>query len=203
MRHRRSIRLRQYDYAEAGAYFLTICTYHRECLFGDVIDGEMHLNQWGDLVRDEWLRTAVLKPHIRLDTLMIMPNHVHGVVWIRGEGTARRAPTIGRFGALIAGSLATIVGAFKSACTRRINEMRNTPTLPVWQRNYFEHVVRNEAELLRIREYIASNPVRWAEDVNNPASQLDVQPRSEFDEIFVGARRAVPSGSRISTATRR
>jgi REP element-mobilizing transposase RayT len=193
--------LREYDYTEAGAYFVTICTYSRERLFGDVIDGEMHLNQWGDVVRDEWLRTAVLKPSVQLDALVVMPNHIPGVIWIRGEGTARRAPTIGRFRASITRSLGTIVGAFKSACTRRINEIRNTPTLPVWQRNYFEHVVRNEAELLRIREYIASNPVRWAEDVNNPECSLDIQPKSEFDEIFVGARRAVPSGSRLSKST--
>jgi putative transposase len=197
-RHRRSIRLQEYDYTKAGAYFLTVCTYNRECLFGNVMDGEMHLNQWGDVVRNEWFRTSVLKPYVQLDALIVMPNHIHGVIWIRGEGTARRAPTIGRFGASIAGSLATIVGAFKSACTRRVNEIRNTPNLPVWQRNYFEHVIRDEAQLRRIREYIACNPLRWAEDVNNPECKLDVRPKSEFDEICVGARRAVPSGLRLS-----
>jgi len=118
-RHRRSIRLQEYDYTKAGAYFLTVCTYNRECLFGNVMDGEMHLNQWGDVVRNEWFRTSVLKPYVQLDALIVIPNHIHGVIWIRGEGMARRAPTIGRFGALIAGSLATIVGAFKSAYTRR------------------------------------------------------------------------------------
>jgi hypothetical protein len=87
------------------------------------------------------------------------------------------------------------VGAFKSACTRRINEIRNTPNLPVWQRIYFEHVIRDDAELLRIREYIECNPLRWTEDVNNRQCKLQVKPKSEFDEIFVGARHAVPSGS--------
>jgi hypothetical protein len=111
--------LQEYDYTKAGAYFFTVCTYNRECLFGNVMDGEMHLNQWGDVVRNEWFRTSVLKPYVQLDALIVIPNHIHGVIWIRGEGMARRAPTIGRFGALIAGSLATIVGAFKSAYTRR------------------------------------------------------------------------------------
>jgi hypothetical protein len=91
-RHRRSIRLREYDYTEAGAYFVTICTYSRERLFGDVIDGEMHLDQWGDVVRDEWLRTAVLKPSVQLDALVVMPNHIPGVSWIRGERARHAVP---------------------------------------------------------------------------------------------------------------
>jgi putative transposase len=194
-RHRRSIRLREYDYTEVGAYFVTICAYNRECLFGEIVHGEMRLNGFGKTIEDEWLRTATIRPYIELGEVVIMPNHVHGIVSIRdeGRGKARLAPTTGTFGYPVGGSLPTIIGAFKSASTKRINEMRGTPGAPLWQRNYFEHVIRNEAELNRIREYIALNPSRWDNDLNNPERQYTIQYKSEFDEVFVGARRAVPS----------
>jgi REP element-mobilizing transposase RayT len=123
-----------------------------------------------------------------------MPNHVHGIVSIRdeGRGKARLAPTTGTFGRPVVASLPTIIGAFKSASTKRINEMRGTPGAPLWQRNYFEHVIRNEAEWGRVREYIALNPSRWGEDINNPAINCTRQNQGEFDGIFVGARRALP-----------
>ena len=166
--HRHSIRLRGYDYAQTGAYFVTVCAQDRACLFGDVIDGVMRLNDSGRIAADEWTRSGTLRTEIAIDEWVVMPNHVHGIVVITG-GDARRgdrpvAPTPGprprSLGAMIAG--------FKSAATTRINEQRGTPGAPVWQRNYYEHIVRDEDDLNRIRQYIRENPAHWASDRENP-----------------------------------
>jgi putative transposase len=192
--HRRSIRLRGYDYQEAGAYFVTVCTANRECFFGEIVDEAMQLNRLGEIVEDEWHRTAILRPQVSLDAFVVMPNHVHGIVCYdaQEEGKARLAPTMACFGHPVAGSLPAIVGAFKSASSKRINEIRGTLGAPLWQRNYFEHVIRNEQELNSVREYIASNPARWSEDTNNPNGSFAREPQSEFNDVLVGARRALP-----------
>lgn len=192
-RQRRSIRLKGFDYREPGVYFVTICTANRQSVFGAIVDGAMALNEFGKVVEAEWHRSAIVRPQIRLDAFVVMPNHVHGVICLNeAEGKARLAPTPGQFRQLVRGSLGMIVGAFKSASTKRINEIRGTPGALLWQRNYFEHVIRHEEELNRVREYIAANPVRWSEDGNNPNQVVASQPQSEFDQIFVGARRALP-----------
>ena len=169
--HRRSIRLDGYDYTQAGAYFITICTYERECLFGNVVEGNMQPNDLGRIVADEWVKTADIRPEIGLDAWVVMPNHFHGiVVMINGRGTARRAPTTEQFGKPVAGSIPTIIRSFKSAATKRINEFRHTPGMPVWQRNYFEHIIRNKTALAKIREYIINNPQQWELDRENPTN---------------------------------
>jgi len=124
------------------------------------------LNEHGMAVREEWLRTAQLRETVELDAFTIMPNHMHGIIVItNGRGTARRAPTE-RFGKPVANSIPTIMRAFKSASTKRINEMRYTPGTPVWQRNCHEHVIRNDDELKVIRQYTLSNPANWTADEN-------------------------------------
>ncbi len=131
----------------------------------------MVLNDFGGMVREEWLKSAEIRDEMQSGEYVIMPNHVHAIVLLRGRrGTARRAPPNGRtFGKPVPGCLATIVRAFKSAVTKRINEFRNTAGVPVWQRNYYEHIIRDQADYLRIAEYVADNPRRWAEDPLNPA----------------------------------
>jgi putative transposase len=111
---------------------------------------------------------------------IVMPNHFHALIWITGEGTARdrgtarlggtarRAPTIEQFGKPVHGSLPTIVRSFKAAATKRINELRGSPGVPVWQRNYYEHMVCDHADLSRIEEYIRNNPTNWGMDEENP-----------------------------------
>uniref|UniRef100_A0A7C4RTW2 Transposase n=1 Tax=Desulfatirhabdium butyrativorans TaxID=340467 RepID=A0A7C4RTW2_9BACT len=166
--HRRSIRLAGYDYSRAGAYFITVCTHDRICLFGDIMDGEMRLNDIGRIVHDEWLHTADIRPNVELDAFVVMPNHFHGIIVLHGRGTLQRAPTVEQFGKPTSNTIPTIVRLFKSAVTKRINEMRGSPGVPIWQRNYYEHVIRKDESLNRIREYIMTNPIHWDDDEENP-----------------------------------
>jgi putative transposase len=166
-RHRRSIRLRDYDYAQAGAYFITICVHDRRCLFGDVVDGEMRLNELGLIVTECWGDLPNHYPHIELDIFVVMPNHVHGIVILKdglgvdvGAGL-KPAPTNRH-------ALPEIIRGLKTFSSRRINQQRKTPGLPVWQRNYYEHIIRNQDDLDHTRQYILDNPAKWPEDEENP-----------------------------------
>lgn len=168
--HRRSIRLCGFDYASSAAYFVTVVAQGRECLFGNVVDGIVELNDFGRIVRDEWLGTESLRPNVFVDSFVVMPNHFHGIVWItHRRGAARCAPTGGVTRVNVAPrSLSAIVRSFKSAATKRINILRGTPGVPVWQRNYWERIVRDDAELDRIRRYVADNPRNWPTNAENP-----------------------------------
>ena len=176
--HRRSIRLPGYDYASPGAYFVTICTHQGELRFGDVVDGEVELNEHGQIAHEEWLASEQTRQEIELDAFVIMPNHLHGIVWIREVDDE---PTVGAQGVGVRErahsraplrrpprSLGSFVAGFKSAVTARINRMCGTPGRPVWQRNYWEHIIRNDTSLNQIRAYIQDNPARWAEDQLHP-----------------------------------
>jgi len=170
LKNRRSIRLKKYDYSLTGAYFVTICTQNKECIFGEVLNDETKLSKEGHIIKEEWLKIAILRPYVGLDQFVVMPNHFHGILWIQRDeqGTARCAPTVQQFGKGVSGSLPAIIRAFKSAVTNRINVLRNTRGAPVWQRIFYEHVIRNESSLNRIREYILNNPLHWELDRENP-----------------------------------
>jgi len=200
-RHRRrSIRLKGYNYSQAGAYFITICTQERECLFGQVIEGVMQLNEYGWIVHDEWVRTADVRPNVELDLFVVMPNHLHIIVVIHshdcGRGVLQYAPTScagtteNQTSRLRSPSqtIGAIVRGFKSASTKRINELRKTPGAAVWQRNYFEHIIRDEESLHHIRQYIVENPLRWHLDRENPNA---IGTDEQWNALFVG----VPSQS--------
>ena len=166
--HRRySIRLKDYNYSQAGAYFITICTHNHECLFGHIIDGQINLNECGKIVENEWLRSQEIRLEIKLDKYQVMPNHFHAVVFIletninvvaNGRSPLQMKPK----------SLSSFMAGFKSSGTSKINILRNTPNAPVLQRNYYEHIIRNESELTCIREYINNNPLKWQLDIENP-----------------------------------
>jgi REP element-mobilizing transposase RayT len=248
--HRRSIRLKDYDYSQAGAYFVTICTYNRVCLFGEIANGKMHLNEYGETVCDEWLRSSIIRPNVELDEWVVMPNHIHGIVVITRRGTSQgrgvlptdgrgvlptdgrgvlptdgrgelptdgrgvlptdgrgelptdgrgELPTDGRGELPTEGrgvlptdgrgvlptdgrgvlqyaptgmlkfqspsqTIGAIVRGFKSAATKRINIQRDMPGVPVWQRNYWEHIIRNEQSYINIATYIINNPAKWESD---------------------------------------
>jgi putative transposase len=184
--HRRSIRLKGYDYSQAGAYFVTICTQERDCLFGNVEDGEIWLNEHGQIVQAIWDDLPHHYAGVVLDAFVVMPNHVHAIVVITHNvdvgaglkpaptksGLAKPAPTIPAPAETKPKhhGLPEIIRGFKTFSARRINEYRNTPGSPIWQRSYFEHIIRNEESLNRIREYITNNPLRWDLDRENPAA---------------------------------
>lgn len=167
---RRSIRLIKYDYSQAGGYFITICTHNCKNIFGKVVDGVMISNEYGNIVESEWIKTAKIRRNVLLDEYVIMPNHMHVIIMIidDGRGTLQRAPTVEQFGKPVSNSIPTIIRLFKSTTTKQVNQIRNTPTFPVWQRNYYEHVIRNEEKLYKIRQYIQNNPLSWHLDRENP-----------------------------------
>ncbi len=235
--HRRSIRLKGYDYTQNGAYFVTICAYQREAIFGEVVGGEMQLAPIGQIIQTEWFRSAAIRKEIRLfeDEFVVMPNHVHGIVWIvepqivgangvrpngvhpfdgicqkgvrpvnvrpdgvrpidgeegmsnekgtrrdggtrhdggtrrdggtRHDGGTRRVPLQRR---MAPRSLGAFIAGFKAAVTSRAG--RELQAAIIWQRNYYEHIIRNENELENIWNYIDTNPLRWQEDQLQPAA---------------------------------
>jgi len=223
--HRRSIRLKGYDYTAGGYYFVTICTFQWECILGEVVKGEMRLNEYGEIVKHCWEEIPNHFKQVELDYNVVMPNHVHGIIIQMGTvgGTDTGTANVGTTdaGATHVGarhasplppqhasplppqhasplppqhasplppqhasplppqqpptrpkgpesnSLGAIIGSFKSAVTKRINKLRNTPGQIVWQRNYYERIIRNEKELYQIRQYIIDNPRKWELDREN------------------------------------
>ena len=175
--NRRSIRLRGYDYSRKGAYFLTIVARHRECLFGEIVDGQMQLNDAGRIVYQCWNNIPSHFPNVNLDIFVVMPNHIHGIVVLDhapGSGSANNhSPALDRqYGQNqrprgTSKTIGSIVRGFKIGVTKW---MRNyTPGIHVWQRNYWEHVVRDEPDLSQLREYIENNPRKWELDQLHPS----------------------------------
>jgi putative transposase len=167
---RRSLRLKDYNYAGSGAYFVTICAKDRLPLFGDVIEGDMRLTDYGRIVDQEWKISAKIRREITLDAFIVMPNHIHGIILIEESNVGATGGSPVRSGPR-RHSLGSFLSGFKSATTKRINDLQRTSGLSVWQRNYYEHVIRNEQSLHCIREYIANNPARWDFDRENPAAK--------------------------------
>ncbi len=165
---RRTIRLREYDYSWAGWYYVTICTHNRVCFFGKIVDGQVLLNQVGRIVEEEWLKTPHIRPGIELDEYVIMPNHLHCILIIGDlcRGVLQYAPTNGFRSP--SQSLGAIIRGFKGAATKKVNVLQNTVSIPLWQRNYYEHIIRNDADLHRVRTYIQNNPLQWEVDEENP-----------------------------------
>ncbi|MCX5994504.1 MAG: hypothetical protein NTV59_00660 [Chloroflexi bacterium] len=163
---RRSIRLMGYDYSQKGAYFVTVCTNGQRCLFGEVKDGEMVSNEFGQIVQTCWDKLPELYPQAAFDMFALMPNHIHGIVVIE-VGAIHELPLQDRLQRRRM-LIPEIVGRFKMNTAKRINVMRGMPGVQVWQRNYWEHIIRNEESLNRISEYMIGNPKRWLLDRQNP-----------------------------------
>ncbi len=166
---RKSIRLKGYDYSQPGAYFVTLCTHNMERIFGRIIAGKMELNTYGLIAREEWFQTAVAHPYLELheDESAIMPNHIHGIIWITEVGATETVARKTNSGPK-PGSLGAIVGQYKSRTTRHINKLRKNSGKSVWQRNYYDRIIRNEKELQSIRKYIENNPLHWENDRGRP-----------------------------------
>lgn len=174
--HRRSIRLRGYDYSQAGMYFVTVCTQGRLCLFGDIADGVMNLNDSGKMVRATWDEIPAHYAGVEIDRFAVMPNHVHGIITLVGATPCGCPDSCGcpEFGqaqgpAPTGMSLPDLVHRFKTMTTKRYSDgVKRNDWQPfdgkLWQRNYYEHIIRNEEAYLKIAEYIQTNPQRWEED---------------------------------------
>jgi REP element-mobilizing transposase RayT len=170
--HRRSIRLKGYDYTTAGAYFVTLCVEGRQDLLGDIVDGNLQLNEYGRIVETSWEWLGQQYPYVDLDEWVVMPNHLHGIVVICDDrrGDSRKGDS--RIASTKRKPLGRLVGAFKTVSTKQINLVRGTPAATIWQRNYYEHIIRNEGELARIRKYIVENPLKWDLVQENPGYTL-------------------------------
>ena len=171
---RRSIRLKGYDYTQTGGYFVTICTNKRGCLFGEIIDSQVILNEPGKIVKEEWERSSSIRREIILDEFIVMPNHFHGIIFIenhrnQGVGATGRSPLQKMARGPQKSSLGSFVANYKAAVTIRCRAISHSDNLLIWHRNYYEHVIRNETDLEEIREYIQNNPLKWLEDENHPS----------------------------------
>lgn len=169
---RKSIRLPEYDYTEPGAYFITILTHRREHLFGEAEGGVMRLSKYGLIIEEEWLRSAIVRAPWEFREYVVMPDHFHGIVVITDTLDVRVhscAPLHDEAGDRVfhrlPRSLGSFVAGFKAACTSRINNVRDTPRQPVWQRNYYEHIIRDDHELEAITAYIENNPANLETDL--------------------------------------
>ncbi len=182
--HRRSIRLKGYDYTQPGAYFVTLCAHERAHLFGAVVDGVLRLSEAGRIAEQCWRDIPAHFPHVALDAFVIMPNHVHGILWMMDNDAGNGAwATVGakNFSPLrrspqpptaplpprgTSKTIGSVVRGFKTGVTKWFRQ--NMSVYPVWQRNYYEHIIRDERNLDAIRRYIVENPLCWHLDLYNP-----------------------------------
>lgn len=172
--HRRSIRLKGYDYSQEGLYFITLCVQNHECLFGEIINGEMQLNEMGKVVKEEWEKSAKIRREIEIHEYIIMPNHFHAIAKIIPINANDETP-VGANGIRPnkictnhpgechsplrspSKTLGALVRGFKSSVTKQLG-------YSIWQRNYYEHIIRNTDSYVHISEYIVNNPVNWRTD---------------------------------------
>jgi putative transposase len=169
------MRLREYDYSQTGAYFVTICVKNRKCLLGEIFGGDMRLSHYGEIAGQSWLDLPNHYRHVELDVFAIMPNHLHGIVLLTEVGAGLKpAPTKSM---VRKQALSEIVRAFKTFSSQRINKLREMSGNLFWQRSFYDHVIRDDESLHRIREYIINNPLRWELDQENPLAKG----KDEFD----------------------
>jgi putative transposase len=188
--HRRSIRLPNYEYSQPGAYYVTIVAWHRECVFGEVVNGEMRLNKFGEIVQWEWLELPKRLLYIELGAFIVMPNHFHGILIfhehvgatrlgltnaLSGNVSLPNVSTKGIDGSPLShgpkpASLGAIMAQFKSRVTKRLWKITSLKRKPIWQRNYYEHLIRDEKDLQNKSDYIEANPMLWDEDEENPVN---------------------------------
>lgn len=172
IKRRKTLRLKDYDYSEAGAYFVTMCTCDHQNMFGEIVDAEMQMNDRGRVVESYWNELPAHYPEIELDAFVVMPNHIHGIIIIVDDDhtiarVGARLPRPYNDGSKKKPTLGNIVAYFKYQSTKRMNESRGAPGVRVWQRNYYEHIIRSEKSLHGIQGYIDTNPARWQYDKEN------------------------------------
>jgi REP element-mobilizing transposase RayT len=171
---RRSIRLMGFDYRDAGAYFVTICTFRRACVLADVVDDRVSLTAVGSVVESAWRTIPGYFPHFGLEGYVVMPNHLHGILVLQDAHRAKHPPKADasplqppRSKGTQPGSVQAVIQTFKAISTRRFHALPGMKLNRLWQRGFYDHVIRDEAELNRIRAYVEENPLRWALDREN------------------------------------
>jgi len=174
-RHRHSIRLKGYEYTQPGAYFVTVVTHERQLLFGKITNSNVALSPVGKIVLREWISLPNRFPFVELDTFVIMPNHLHAILVFHDQlvtaaerKNASPADTFNPPSAPTSGSLGVVIGQFKSRVTKKLWQLPDFKGVPIWQRNYYEHIIRDETDYNNIILYIKANPVKWEEDKENP-----------------------------------
>jgi REP element-mobilizing transposase RayT len=199
--NRHSPRLKDHDYSQPGAYFVTICTQNRECLFGDVVGREMVLNEWGQIAYDELIKTVKLRENVEINEYIIMPNHIHCIIEISSIKKPDELPhqNDNRMSEISPkyGELGTIIRAYKSAVSYQIhhrrgvasqrpyNDIEQHPNIikqrpTIWQRNYYEHIIRTDDDYHRIAQYIRNNPQNWSSDNENPLKPQNINGQMEI-----------------------
>ncbi|MCF6153948.1 MAG: transposase [Candidatus Brocadia sp.] len=201
LHHRRSLRLKEYDYSRNGAYFITVRSYDKKCIFGNILIESVELTRLGKIVNDFWYEIPNHFKNVQLDTFIVMPNHIHGIIIINddcmdavstspsnmnvnnGRGGVSPRPQSeytlpiheingrGKTPLKWKRTLSQIIGYYKYQTTKIINQLNKTPGNHVWQRNYYDHIIRNVDDFNKIREYIIQNPLKWALDRENPENR--------------------------------
>ena len=200
-----SARLPGWDYSSPGYYFLTICTHNRECLFGNIADKKMYLNEFGTIAQDEWDKSFVIRRELLPDEFIVMPNHFHGIVRLFEIGDQIDVDVVETSGRtslpdrtvpepaerqpqrqtiqIRPKSVSSFMAGVKSVITKRINEIRKTPGVPVLQSRFHDHIIRDEYELFRIRQYIKNNPLSWDRDkLNGGTGDVIMEPVTPYGD---------------------
>jgi putative transposase len=151
---RKILRLQGFDYSQAGAYFVTICAFDKKCIFGNIVDTHMNLNKTGQIITAAWENLPKIYSAISLDHWVIMPNHLHGIIWLEEKHSGKK-------------NLSAILSSFKALSTIKIQKIFGKQ-FKLWQRSFYEHIIRDEKDLVRIRQYIEDNPAQWQLDKENP-----------------------------------
>jgi REP element-mobilizing transposase RayT len=169
--HRQSIRLKNYDYSQAGAYFITICTHQKQCLFGNIKNGRMRLNHLGAIADQYWQQIPEHFPNTALDIYIIMPNHLHGILWIIESDKNEENPR--KFGNIVKRSISSMMRSYKAVVTKEIKKACNLQgRYSIWQKRYYDQIIRSEKMLNNIRQYILENPINWDRDEEKPTEDI-------------------------------
>ena len=169
--NRRSVRLKEYDYSQPGAYFITILAADRSHIFGKIVDDQVQLSEIGRIVEHEWLRLETRFSHVHLGVWIVMPNHFHGIVNlietetnIHSSGGRAYVTALEHFGSPVSGSIPTIIRSFKSSVTQQYQLLTLNYSTKIWHRGYYDHIIRDEIDLENTHNYILNNPYKWSED---------------------------------------
>jgi REP element-mobilizing transposase RayT len=164
-----SIRLPEFDYSSENYYFVTICSFQKQKIFSKIENEKIYLTEIGKIINEEWFKTQKIRENLIMDDIVIMPNHIHGIIVINSQLSDKKTThrVVSTTTTLKKNSLGSIIGQIKSISTKRIRRILDNQKINIWQRNYYERIIRNDNELYEARKYIKNNPLKWSEDEYN------------------------------------